>query len=147
MSEDAHVGLLAALEDALPIKRQVNISGWPRPVWVWRLELYQLVELNQRRKLLNEDTKGVQEWGLELLAMCLGDEGAPGTFANAKGRSWLRRQPEAVALLIPIAIEFNELTGPSDARKKKLATPAAPAPCLTSAALSESLTPDDSHSI
>ncbi len=141
-ADSPHVGLLAALEEALPIKRRVDVSGWPRPVWVWKLELYQVVELNKRRKLLTEDTKGIQEWGLELLAMSLGDEGAPGTFANAHGRSWLRRQPEAVARLIPIAIAFCELSGPSEERKKKSPNQKTPEPSSISAEPSESNTLD-----
>lgn len=111
--------LLQALEDALPIKRQVNIEGWPRPVWIWRLELPQLLDLNRKVALLSEGDKGKAEYGLELLVMCLGDEGAPGSFASARGRSWLRRQAEAVTKLIPLALDFNEVTGPSADRKKK----------------------------
>lgn len=133
---DPMLGLLDVLEESLPIKRRIDIEGWPRPVWVWRLELCQIVELNAKRKLLSEGERGAQEWGIELLAMALGDAGAPGTFASARGRSWLRRQPEAVARLIPIAAQFNELSAPSEERKKKSPAAPEPEPSSTSAELS-----------
>lgn len=115
--------LLEILQDALPIKRQVNIEGWPRPAWIWRLELPQLLELNRKHALFADGERGRAEWGIELLVMCLGDEGAPGAFQSAAGRSWLRRQCEAVMLLIDVAVEFNELNGASPERKKKSETP------------------------
>ena len=136
-SQDTLVGLLEALEEALPTSRRIDIDGWPRPVWVWRLELCQVLALNAKRGLMNEGEKGFQEWGVELLAMCLGDANAPGVFASARGRSWLRRQPEAVAKLIPVAAQFNELSGPSEERKKKSETAPELEPSSTSAALSE----------
>ena len=105
--------LLEVLEEALPIKRRVDIDGWPRPVWIWRLELSQLLELSGSQ-LVKEGTRGTTEWGVELLTMCLGDSGAPGAFRSAAGRSWLRRQGEAIALLMPIACEFNGLTKASE---------------------------------
>lgn len=132
-NDDPLLDLLDALEDALPIKRRVDVAGWPRPVWVWRLELCQIVDLNSKRKLIDEGERGAQEWGLEVLAHALGDAGAPGTFATARGRSWLRRQPEAFANLLPIALEFNELSGPSADRKKKYATALVSEPCSPSA--------------
>lgn len=123
MSDDTDSrSLLEVLEDALPIKRQVNVEGWPRPVWIWRLELPQILDLQRKRPLLEEDERGVAEFGIELLAMSLGDSNAPGEFRSARGRSWLRRQVEAVSRLIPLALEFNEINGPSDRRKKKSET-------------------------
>jgi hypothetical protein len=124
--------LLDILEDALPIKREIVIEGWPRPVWVWRLELPQIMDLSRKRSLAIEDERGVAEWGIELLVMCLGDEGAPGTFASARGRSWLRRQGEALGLLIPLAVEFNELTKAHAERKKKSESASVPEPSLPS---------------
>lgn len=122
-AESETLGLLEALEEAMPIKRRIDIDGWPRPVWVWRLELAQILDLQSKRALMKDGQRGFQEWGIELLAMCLGDEGAPGSFASARGRSWLRRQPEAITQLIPVAAQFNELSGPSEDRKKKSETP------------------------
>ncbi len=124
--------LLEILEDALPIKRQINIEGWPRPVWIWRLELPQILELQRKRSLISEGDRGIAEWGIELLVMCLGDAGAPGAFQSAAGRSWLRRQVEAIGVLIPIAIEFNELNSPHPDRKKKSASQIALEPSSTS---------------
>lgn len=140
---DPVADLLNELEQALPVKRQVNVEGWPRPVWIWRLELAQIIELNKKRKLLSEGDRGRQEWALELLAMCLGDANAPGAFATAQGRNWLRRQPEAVVKLSNEAQVFNELTGPSSDRKKKSE---AASDSSTSAEPSESSIPDDSLS-
>lgn len=127
--------LLDVLEEALPIKREIKVDGWPeeRSVWIWRLELSQILELNRKRKLLTEDERGVSEFGIELLVMCLGDRTAPGVFQSARGRSWLRRQPEAVSMLIPIAMEFNEINGPHPDRKKKSETATAPEPFSPSA--------------
>ena len=135
MSKEAESDLLDVLEQELPIKRRVDVSGWPRPVWIWRMELAQIVQLNDRRSLLADGERGKQEWGLEVLAAALGDEGAPGTFSTARGRSWLRRQPEAFTALLPLVLEFNELSGPSEDRKKKLLTQDEPEPYLTSAEL------------
>jgi hypothetical protein len=118
LSEDTRP-LLDVLEDALPIKRQVNIEGWPRTPWIWRLEITQILELQRKRALATEGDRGAAEWGIELLTLCLGDEQAPGAFQSARGRSWLRRQAEAVTLLIRLAIEFNEISGPHPDRKKK----------------------------
>jgi hypothetical protein len=140
VSTDPISDLLDALEEALPIKRQANVEGWPRPVWIWRLELAQLVQLNQKRKLLADGERGIQEYFLELLACCLGDENAPGAFATARGRNWLRRNPMAVIQLGEAARDFNELGGPAPDRKKK-----SPEPCPSSSLPepSESDTLDD----
>lgn len=124
--------LLDVLEDALPIKRQLNIDGWPRTPWIWRLELPQIIDLQRKRSLAAEDERGAVEWGIELLVLCLGDENAPGTFASARGRSWLRRQAEALGMLVPLAIEFNELKGAHPDRKKKSESVTAHEPSSTS---------------
>lgn len=87
----------------------VDVEGWPRPVWIWKLELPQVLELS-RSRLTADGMSGTAEWGLELLVLCLGDEGAPGAFRSAAGRNWLKRQGEAVANLLPIACEFNGFT-------------------------------------
>ena len=100
--------LLDVLEAMLPIKRRVEVEGWPRPVWVWRLEVSQLSELSETR-LLEDGPRGAAELSIELLTMCLGDEAAPGVFRSARGRSWLRRQFEAFGRLLPVALEFNGL--------------------------------------
>ncbi len=131
--ESTTLGLLEILAEELPIKREVIIDGWPRSVWVWKLDLVQMDDLNKKRALLNDGERGFLEWSIELLACCLGDSNAPGVFATAHGRSWLRRQPEAVAKLVPIATDFNELSGPSKDRKKKLLTQDEPEPYSTSA--------------
>lgn len=112
MSEviESEPSLLDLLETALPIKRKIEIEGWPKPVWVWKLELSQLVELSAR--LQDEGQKGRTEWMIELLALCLGDEGAPGVFRSARGRSWLLRQGEVLAMLVEAACDFNNLSKP-----------------------------------
>ncbi len=121
------------LEDTLPIKRQVNVEGFPRPVWIWRLELCEILELSAKRRMIQDgDERSLQEWGIEMLAMCLGDSKVPGIFKDARGRSWLRRQPAVIATLIPVATEFNELTGPHPDRKKKSESPIDCEPSSTS---------------
>lgn len=132
--------LLTALEDAIPVKRQVNVEGWPRPVWIWRLTLAQIIDLNKKRKLLTEGESGLQEFFLELLAHSLGDSNAPGAFATAHGRNWLRRQPNAVIELGTAARDFNEMGGPSADRKKESSQPSTSSPSVES---SESDTLDD----
>ena len=116
---DSITDLLDSLEEANPTKRQVNVEGWPRPVWIWKITLTQVIELNKKRKLLTEGESGLQEFFLELLAYSLGDEGAPGAFATPRGRNWLRRQPAAVVELGTAARDFNEMGGPSADRKKE----------------------------
>lgn len=111
--------LIAELEEELPVKRQVNVEGWPRPVWVWKITLEQIQELS---KLPRETSQQVEAYGLKLLSYSLGDESAPAGFATARSQNWLRRQALACLELIRVAQEFNELAGPSEERKKKSRT-------------------------
>lgn len=132
--------LIAELEAAVPIKRQVNVEGWPRPVWIWKLTTEQLLELNTFPR---GTPKEVSAYSLRLLAYCLGDENAPAGFGSASGQAWLSRQPMAVIELTRAAQQFNELHGPNDDRKKKSETTSACEPCSTSAVTCESDTLDD----
>ncbi|HBE69451.1 MAG TPA: hypothetical protein DDW52_15005 [Planctomycetaceae bacterium] len=129
--------ILAALEDHLPTKRRVDVEGWPVPVWVWRLDYKAILEVS---KLPRETEVERAEFGHRLVAMAIGDEDAPGTFDNERGQDWLRRHPIATLHLYEVAQDFNELTGPSQARAKKSMGSAGSS---TSVENSESNIPDD----
>lgn len=137
--------LFAALNEALPVKREIQVDGWPRSVWIWRLTLPQILELHEKfpNGLRDGEADQSAKLFLKLLAMCLGDANAPGSFATAAAQNWLERQPEALIQLGRAAMEFSELAGPSADRKKKSETTSNSEHCTTSAATSESDTLDD----
>lgn len=132
------IDILTALEDEFPIKRRIDVEGWPVPVWVWRLEYEHILEA---AKLPRDSEAEMADYGLRLVEMAIGSEEAPGTFANERGRAWLKRNAMAALHLAKAVQDFNELSGPSGDRIKK-SEPSAD--CSTSAETLESDTQDDS---
>lgn len=134
------IDLLAALEEAFPISRQVNIDGFPHPLWVWKVELPELVKLIAEPRETQEEQLAV---GLETCVLGVGDEQGNKIFDNERGRKWLSKNPMAVLTLAQAVHQLNEMDGPSDERKKKSASQTSSNACSNSAETSESDTLDD----
>jgi hypothetical protein len=132
--------LLAELMADVPVKRQVNVEGWPRPVWIWKLDTAGLLKITT---LPHETTEQIVAYSLALCELCVGDELGPGMFASDTGRAWLSRQGSAVLELSQAVQEFLELSGPGADRKKKSETPTSSDAASNCANSSESRILDD----
>ncbi len=130
----ATLDILSALEEEFPPSRQVNIEGWPAPVWVWRFDIEVMREL---ATIAGDET----DQALWLVRKGIGDEKEPGVFDNDRGIAWLRRNPHALTELGSIVADFNEVGGPSEDRRKKSEDSA---DSSSSAETSESDTQDES---
>lgn len=113
----ATIDILAALEEEFPIKRQVNVEGWPVPIWVWRLEAEHVVAIHQLPRETDADRL---EFASRLIEVGIGDEDSPGVFNSQRGRAWLARHPHVQLELMQLVASFNELDAPSEDREKKL---------------------------
>lgn len=114
--------LISQLEEQFPVSRQVNIEGFPKTLWVWRMETEQILAMAGSGVSAGSDPSQIVEFGLRLIGMAIGDENGPGVFDNDRARAFLRRQPNIVMALSNAVQEFNELNGPSDERKKSSET-------------------------
>lgn len=110
------IELLAALEVAFPVKRKLEIEGWPGGLYLWRLESQQVFEL---MRLPHASAEEMIPYSLRECQLGIGDENGPGVFDNERGRSWLLRHPSQMVDLAKAVREFNELCGASEERKKK----------------------------
>lgn len=108
--------LIAALEQAFPLSRQVNIEGFEHPLWVWKVDLPDLLKLVAMARSTTEEQLAM---GLEACVLGVGDEQGNRVFASDRGRAWLSKNPMVVIALAKAVQDFNELAGPSDDRKKK----------------------------
>jgi hypothetical protein len=132
--------LLAELMADRPVKRRVTVEAWNKTLWVWRLETAELLRLS---RLPRTNDAEIAAYSVEICVAGVGTEEAVGCFDCAAGREWLSRQGEAMLLLAKAVQDFNELTGPSDERKKKSATMLTCDAASTYAEPSGSSTPDD----
>lgn len=119
MTGDDFADLLDELDAAYPVKREIRVEGIDRSLWVWRLEPEQILDLSQTPH--ESQTQNI-EYQIKLIGAAIGTEEKPGAFATDRGRQWLMRHPRVLLDLSRIAIEFNELGGPSEDRKKKSET-------------------------
>lgn len=114
------IDLLEKLEERFPVKRELQIEGWPAGVFMWRLDAASIMEL---QSLPHSTYPEIAHYSIRLCQLALGDENGPGLFDNERGHSWLSKNPLAMTTLAKAVREFNELTGPSEERKKKSETP------------------------
>jgi hypothetical protein len=108
--------LIEALERAFPLSRQVNIEGFDHSLWVWKIDLPDLLKLVAMSRETTEDQLAM---GLEACVLGVGDYQGNRVFASDRGRAWLSKNPMIVLTLAKAVQDFNELAGPSDDRKKK----------------------------
>jgi hypothetical protein len=132
--------LLAELMADRPVKRPVTVEAWNKTLWVWRLDTAELLRISKMPRKTNEE---IAAYSVEICVAGVGTEEAVGCFDCAAGREWLSRQGEAMLLLAKAVQDFNELTGPSDERKKKSATMQTSDAASSYAGASGSSTPDD----
>jgi hypothetical protein len=110
------IDLLTALEESFPTSREIKIDGFEHPLWLWKIELPELMELMD----LPRETQGEQlQLGIESCVKGVCDESGAKIFESDRGRKWLATHPMAAANLAKAVYEFNEIDGPSDDRKKK----------------------------
>lgn len=133
------IDLLAALEEQFPISRQINIDGFPHPLWLWRIEIDSLTEL----LALPRETQSEQiRFGAAVCAKGIGNEKGERIFDCDRGRLWLNTHPIATAELAKAVFDFNELEEPNEDRKKKSETADSSNVSLNSASESELSTLD-----
>ncbi len=130
------MNLLDILEAEYPVNRLIKIDG-RIDAYVWRLETDQI------QQIVNLPRDNPIELAVETVVIGIGDASGPGSFNSERGRTWLRTHPTALLSLASTVQEFNELTGPSDARKKKSETMTESEDSSTSACDSELDTLDD----
>lgn len=111
--------LLQALEEHSPIKREVEIDGWPKGLFLWRMTAEEIVKVASMPTL---GADNLVEYQLYLCGVGAGDELRAGVFASDAGKDWLRRHPELMVKLAQAVMEFNELRAVSPERKKKSET-------------------------
>lgn len=110
------IDLLTALEESFPTSREIKIDGFDHPLWLWKIELPELIQLMD----LPRETQGEQlQLGIESCVKGVGDQSGARIFNCDRGRKWLATHPMAAANLAKAVYEFNEMDGPSDDRKKK----------------------------
>jgi hypothetical protein len=113
------IDLLAKLFEEFPVKRKINVEGFPDGFYLWRLEPQQIFEL---MKIPHATAEDMVPYALRECQLGIGDEVGPGVFDNEHGAKWLLTHPQAMTALAKAVREFNELTGPSEERKKKSET-------------------------
>lgn len=113
------IDLLGLLEDQFPVKREIQVEGWPAGVFMWRLDVDDILELNAMPR---ETYPQMAAQSVRLCQLSLGDVDGPGLFDNERGQSWLAKHPLVLTTLAKAIREFNELSGPSEERKKKSET-------------------------
>lgn len=135
------LSLLDQLEEKFPVCRQVNIEGMT--VWVWRLDIEEVLRIASLSSGA-QGNSGLIDVGIECCVAGVGDESGPGAFNSERGRRWLRLHPNAVLELSKAVQDFNELSGPSEDRKKKSESPPSSEDYSTCVEILESSIQDDS---
>lgn len=129
--------LLTQLEEQFPSSRDVQVEWFPDLVRVHRMTFDQLMETTKL------DRNKSDQFALHLVTTLVTDTNDVHIFDRPRGVAWLVKHPQVLLELANLVQEFNELTGPSEDRKKKSETATDSDACSPSAETSESDTLDD----